>query len=268
MRLLAIMLVTFLVAIWPARGDDQLPELKVGDTVYSNVSILRVTATDICFSCSSGIFNVKLTSLDPASQARFAPDAAKAGEAEKAQEQANAQYLAAVAVRAIPPPAPEAEVGTPTVATNSSTTNKPPAKSFLDRPGPELSAEKWLSAAPNTQGKFVLINFWATTNAPSVSFIPKLNGFQDQFTTNLAVIGISHESEDDVRKIEEPGIQYSSAIDTQGQMETAIELKKLPYALLMDTNQIVRWEGNPLNSTNALTENVVAKILEKYSQVQ
>jgi hypothetical protein len=267
MRILAVILVTFLGVVWPARGDDRLPELKVDGTAYSNVLILRVTATDICFSCSSGIFSAKLTSLDPALQAQFAPDAAKAGEIQKAQEQGDAQYLAAMAIRAIPPPATDAEGGTPTVATNSSTTNKL-AKSFLDQPSPELSVEKWISAAPNTQGKFVLINFWATTNAASVSFISKLNGFQDRFTTNLAVIGISHESEDDVRKIEEPGIQYSSAIDTQGQMETAIELKKLPYAILMDTNQIVRWEGNPLNSTNALTENVVAGILEKYSQVQ
>jgi cytochrome c biogenesis protein CcmG/thiol:disulfide interchange protein DsbE len=268
MRILATVLVTLLGVIWQARGDDRLPVLKVGDTTYSNVLILNVSATDICFSSAGGIGNAKLTSLDPAVQAQFAPDAAKVAEAQKIQAEANSQYLAAMAARTGPPPAPDGQPGVPMAATNSSTTNKAVAKLFLNQPGPELAVEKWISASPNTQGKFVLIDFWASTNDASVKFISKLNDFQQRFATNLAIVGISDETEDDVRKIEDPKIEYSSGIDTQGQMETALELKALPYVLLIDTNQVVRWEGNPLNTTNALTETAIAGILDRYSPTQ
>ncbi len=268
MRIVAIVLVSLMAAIWPAQGDDRLPVLKVGDTTYSNVLILNVTATDIYFSSARGIGNAKLTSLDPAVQAQFAPDAAKAGQVEQAQQQGNAQYLAAMAVRTVPPPTQDGQPGVPLAATNSSPTNKAVAKLFLNQPAPELAVEKWISASPNTQGKFVLIDFWATTNDASVKFISKLNDFQQRFATNLAIVGISDEAEDDVRKIEDPKIEYSSGIDTQEQMETALELKALPYVILMDTNQVVRWEGNPLNTTNALTDTVVAGILDKYSPAQ
>lgn len=263
MRVKVAILVNLLTVVWAAFGDEQLPVLKVGDTTYTNVLVLRVTATDICFSSASGIGSAKLTDLDPALQAQFAPEAAKAAAVEKTQAETAAQYLRAVALQA-PPPASESQAGDSASGTNSSSTNTPIAKSFLNLPGPDLVAEKWLSASPNTKDKLVLIDFWATTNEPSQSFISKLNGFQDRFTTNLAIIGISHEAEDDVRKIVDPPIEYSSAIDTQGQMESAIALKKLPYVLLLDTNWVVRWEGNPLSSTNALTEAVISSLLEKF----
>ena len=109
-----------------------------------------------------------------------------------------------------------------------------------------------------------MVYFWATTNEASRNFIPKLNEFQNQFTTNLAIIGISDETEDDVRKIVDPSIEYSSAIDTGAQMETALELRKLPYALLMDCSDIVRWEGNPLSRTNGLSANIISSLIGKY----
>jgi hypothetical protein len=267
MRMLVAILVNLLAIMWPAFGDDRLPVLRVGDTTYSNVLVLRVTATDIYFTSASGISNAKLTDLEPALQAQFAPDAAKAGEAEKIQTDANAQYLRAMALQASPAPAPDAQAAK-SAAADSSTTNKTSPKSFLNQKGPELVVEKWISAAPNMQGRFVLIDFWASTNEASRNFISKLNDFQQRFTTNLAIIGISDEPEDDVRKIVDPNIEYSSAIDTQGRMESEIELKALPYALLTDTNQIVRWEGNPLASSNQLSESVISSLLEKYGGPQ
>ena len=268
MRMLAALLVNLLAVMSPAFADDRLPVLKVGDTTYSNVLVLRVTATDIYFTSASGIGNAKLTNLEPALQAQFAPEAAKAGEGEKIQTDVNAQYLRAVGLQSRPPSAPDAQAGKPMADADSSTTNKNSAKSFLNQKGPELVVEKWISAAPNMQGKFVLIELWAPSSEPSQKFIPQLNHFLQQFGDKLSIIAVSGESEDEVRKIVDPPIEYSSAIDTEKRMESALELKKLPYALLMDTNQIVRWEGDPLNSTNALSESVISKLLEKYAAAQ
>ena len=40
------------------------------------------------------------------------------------------------------------------------------AKSFLNKKAPDLVVEKWLTPEPNRQGKFVLIDFWATWCKP------------------------------------------------------------------------------------------------------
>lgn len=83
MRIKAAIFVSLSALALLAFADDQLSTLKIDGTTYSNVTVLRVTATDLYFSSSSGICNVKLKSLDPDLQARFAPEAEKAGEIEK-----------------------------------------------------------------------------------------------------------------------------------------------------------------------------------------
>src|SRR6478736_184892 len=75
------------------------------------------------------------------------------------------------------------------------------AKSFLGAKAPEVVVEKWLTAAPDTKGKFVLIDFWATWCGPCRRAIPELNAFQKKFADKLVVIGVSDETEDAVRKL-------------------------------------------------------------------
>ena len=62
---------SLIAAVWAARADEKLPMLKAGSEVYSNVTVTTVTATDIYFTYSSGMGNVKLSKLDPALQAHF-----------------------------------------------------------------------------------------------------------------------------------------------------------------------------------------------------
>jgi thiol-disulfide isomerase/thioredoxin len=140
------------------------------------------------------------------------------------------------------------------------------AKSFLGKPAPDFVVEKWLTPEPDRQGKFVLIDFWATWCGPCRKAIPELNGYQKKFTDKLVVIGISDEAEGTVRRFDNPKIEYASAIDTQKRMSKTLEITGIPHCILIDPKGIVRWEGFPLLAGEELTEAAVADVIAKYSQ--
>jgi thiol-disulfide isomerase/thioredoxin len=137
------------------------------------------------------------------------------------------------------------------------------AKSVLGQKAPEFVVEKWLTAEPNTQGKFVLIDFWATWCPPCRKAIPELNAFQKKFAGKLVVIGVSDETEDTVRKLADPRIEYASAIDPKARMKKTLEVSGIPHCILIDPQGIVRWEGFPFLAGHELTEKVVEEILNK-----
>jgi len=140
------------------------------------------------------------------------------------------------------------------------------ANSFLNQKPPKFEVEKWLTPAPNTAGKFVLIDFWATWCGPCRRAIPELNAFHKKFGDKLVVIGLSDEPEAKVKAMTSPKIEYFTAIDTQGRMKKAVGVKGIPHVMILDPKGIVRWEGYPLQKDFELTEAVVQDVLTKYSK--
>lgn len=139
------------------------------------------------------------------------------------------------------------------------------AKSFLNQKAPELVVEKWLTAQPSTQGKFVLIDFWATWCPPCRESIPELNEIQRKFADKLVVIGISDETEAAVRAMKEPKIEYAVAIDTKKRTKNKVEVTGIPHVVLIDPSGVVRWEGYPLLNGYRLSTKVVGEVIAKYS---
>jgi thiol-disulfide isomerase/thioredoxin len=136
------------------------------------------------------------------------------------------------------------------------------AKSFLGRKAPELVVEKWLTPEPKRNGKFVLIDFWATWCGPCRKAIPELNALQKKFGDRLVVIGISDETEEKVKALQDPKMEYHVALDPQARTKKALEVTGIPHVILLDPQGIVRWEGFPFLSGHELTEDVVARILD------
>lgn len=138
------------------------------------------------------------------------------------------------------------------------------AKSIINTEAPELIVEKWLSDQPETKGKFVLIDFWATWCGPCKKAIPELNAYQKEFKENLVVIGISDERASKVKKQKKPTIEYYNAIDRKKRLYTTLKVKGIPHVILLDPNGIVRWEGFPFLEGHELTSEIIKEIIEKY----
>ncbi len=135
------------------------------------------------------------------------------------------------------------------------------ANSFLFAEAPKLVVEKWLSEKPETKGKYVLVEFWATWCGPCRRSIPLLNKFHAKYGDELVVIGISDETEADVLKLKSPPIEYYSAIDTQGRTKKAVGVWGIPHVLIIEPGGAVIWQGFPLLKDYELTEDVIEKIL-------
>lgn len=254
-----IMLLTACLTL-SARADDKLPLLKVKGETYTNVTVTTVTATDIFFTHNGGMDNARLKDLTPELQKQFHYNATNAAAVEKTHAVGNAQFHQQLLLAK---PAPSAEEVT-TVAAGPDDDFVAPkiyARSVRGQVAPVFEFEKWLTPAPDTAGKFVLIDFWATWCGPCRRSIPELNDFQAKYGKQLVIIGISNESEDDVNKMTTPKIDYSVAIDTQSRSLRSLAVTGIPHCILIDPKGIVRYEGMPGYLDDAKLEH----FLKKYS---
>ena len=58
-------MVIFSLLTLPVLGDETLPSLKIGNNLYTNVTVTKVTVADIYFTSSGVMGNAKLKDLDP-----------------------------------------------------------------------------------------------------------------------------------------------------------------------------------------------------------
>lgn len=138
------------------------------------------------------------------------------------------------------------------------------AKSILNESAPKLVVEKWNSKIPDTKGKFVLIDFWATWCGPCRAGIPGLNAMQKKFADKLIIIGISDEPLAKVKSFDNPKIEYSNGVDTKKTMSGFLEVRGIPHMILIDPNGIVCWEGFPALKGHEFTEEVLEGLMAKY----
>ena len=276
-----LLLGVILVALPSVRADEKFPTLQVGSQTYSNVTVTSVTTSQIYFLHVRGIANAHLSDLSPDLQEHFgfktvaetkplmklsAPPPLKAVPVEvipvasmPVQHESDIRFRELNAKFA-PNEAALAKASAPGARNDDVRVPQLYAKSFLHKAAPPLLVAKWLNGVPETKGKFILVDFWATWCPPCRQAIPALNALHKKFKDKVVVMGISDESEEDVHKLKSPKIEYWEGIDQKRRSISAAEVRGIPHAILIDPDGIVRFEGMPFY----LDEKALTRLIARY----
>jgi cytochrome c biogenesis protein CcmG/thiol:disulfide interchange protein DsbE len=224
--------------------------LKIGSKVHSNVTVIGWNETDLYFTSSRGINNVKIRLLELKLQKKFNYNPKVAAEIERQQEKDDQrfqqEYASNLVARAQQAAAAAADAARKVTSTSEDSLGDPISdKSLLGKPAPALQVEKWLSEKPETDGKFILLTVWAPWSIPCRKAIPELNALQKKFAEKLTVIALSSEPEKEIEQMDGPAIEFASAIDTKSRLTAAAGITSIPCALLLDHKRIVRYTGHP-----------------------
>lgn len=116
---------------------------------------------------------------------------------------------------------------------------------------PELKIQKWLTAVPSTEGKFVMVEFFHSSNKKSVERLSTLNTLAKTNAEKLAVIIITRESDPAVTSVILNGNpSYYVGLDEGGKIFSAYSAQYVPYSVVSDKKQRILWVGNPTSMSN------------------
>ena len=151
---------------------------------------------------------------------------------------------------------PKARPERPMTATVEFPTFNTPVGSAADlrgKQGPAPAIQKWWNAAPNTNGKLMVIDFWATWCGPCRAAIPHMNEIARAYPKDVACMGISDESNSNFdegvlkHRINKSDFAYAVGIDPQARMKNAFQIRGIPHVAIISSDGIVRWQGHPMS---------------------
>jgi cytochrome c biogenesis protein CcmG, thiol:disulfide interchange protein DsbE len=131
-------------------------------------------------------------------------------------------------------------------------------KSMVGQPLPKLSVQ-WLKKKPDTDGKPMIVEFWATWCPPCRESIPHLNEIYAKYKDKgLLVVGITDEDRAKILKFEkEVPIEYSVGLDNGGKYAKPFGIQGIPHAVLVDKSGKVVWEGHPMSLKDSQIEEIL-----------
>jgi len=111
-----------------------------------------------------------------------------------------------------------------------------------------LGNETWISKETKLEGKVVILDFWATWCPPCRTAMPILDQMQKDDSENLAVVAIGGQSEDEdtVRDfLAEHEESINNLFDAKQTVFKKFESQGIPLVVVMSTDGVIRWIGNP-----------------------
>ena len=135
------------------------------------------------------------------------------------------------------------------------------AKNFIGKKAPDLNIEGWIIEAPETDGKFILVDLWATWCGPCRRAIPELNEWHHKYGDKLVIIGLSDENEAKIKSMKAPSIEYPNGFDTEGFLKKTLHVRGIPHVILINPEGVIVWQGFPKLSGFELTPEVLEQII-------
>jgi len=130
-----------------------------------------------------------------------------------------------------------------------------------------LRFEEWYGKpAPSLEGKFVLVEVWATWCPPCRRSLKLLNHWAEKYGDDLVVISICETNRKAIDEM--PGVlkgkdlTHYVAIDTQRRVANALKVWGIPHAVLIEPKYGgIVWEGMPNQPEFELTDEIIDKVL-------
>jgi hypothetical protein len=237
-----------------------LDVLTVGSTTYSNVTVFGANSTDLFFTSDQGVSNVKLKYLSPELQQKFNYNPKTGEESEQQQIDESKRYqenLAASIAAKVKAAREQQEAQIQATYSHAGLGDSVSEESPIGRTAPEMNFTNWVGVAPDLTGKFAIISVWSPKSASSRKWIPSLNTLYKALAGKVEVVGVTSATEAEVTQTE-PKIDFPCALDPRSKFLSEAGITMLPCVLLVDTNNVVRYQGHPA----AVTTNTLAGLLK------
>ncbi len=132
-------------------------------------------------------------------------------------------------------------------ATSSDFSRELYARDVRGKQAPDVPVEKWISQPKDHEGKFLLVDFWATWCGPCRVALEEAEKIHHKFDNKLVTWAISDEDEATVRSyVKQAGLEQPIGIDTQARAKKELEVRGIPHALLINPSGQVVWQGHPM----------------------
>lgn len=135
------------------------------------------------------------------------------------------------------------------------------AKNFIGKKAPDLNIEGWIIEAAETDGKFILVDFWATWCGPCRRAIPELNEWHHKYADKLVIIGLSDENKEKIKSMSSPKIEYANGYDTEGYLKNQLQVRGIPHVILINPEGFIVWQGFPKLPGFELTPKVLEDLI-------
>jgi thiol-disulfide isomerase/thioredoxin len=121
------------------------------------------------------------------------------------------------------------------------------AKDMQGESAPGFVVDSWVANEVVVDNKVRVVEFWATWCPPCRRSIPHLNEMAKEFGDSVAFVGVSAEAPEKIRTfMKKTPMNYGVACDPQKRMQKAVNCSAIPLALVISSDGVVRWQGNPI----------------------